>query len=279
MKHIKGIIILAVCLMVLGFSVSVLFGIWCMYQEGASEYKGLRGFAEEESETETDASGAVKKKNKVIIDFDSLKEINGDIVAWIRCEELGIDYPVVQGTDNSYYLTHTFLGEEHISGCIFMDCVNKPDITDDNTILYGHNMKDGSMFGSFNQFREDTATVFLYTPDGEFTYQIVDNQVVDVGDEKYFRTVYSAEDFVALSETIAAHTGNALVRGEHLLTLSTCNGNASRRHLILCREVTGTDEKETETTDEAIQAEAGQAETAAAAQEEMQKETPAVEAK
>lgn len=67
MEHIKGIMILAVCLMVLGFSVSVLFGIWCMYQEGASEYKGLRGFAEEESETETDASGAVKKKNKVLV--------------------------------------------------------------------------------------------------------------------------------------------------------------------------------------------------------------------
>ncbi len=151
MKYIKEIMILAICLMVLGFSASVLFGIWYMYQEGVSEYRGLQEFAEEESEADADDSGVVKKKTAV--DFDSLKEINGDIVAWIKCKELGINYPVVQGTDNSYYLTHTFSGEEHISGCIFMDCVNKTDFTDDNTILYGHNMKDGSMFGSFSHKR------------------------------------------------------------------------------------------------------------------------------
>lgn len=106
MKYIKEIMILAICLMVLGFSASVLFGIWCMYQEGVSEYRGLQEFAEEESEADADDSGVVKKKTAV--DFDSLKEINGDIVAWIKCKELGINYPVVQGTDNSYYLTHTF---------------------------------------------------------------------------------------------------------------------------------------------------------------------------
>ncbi|WP_373213651.1 class B sortase [Ruminococcus sp. 5_1_39BFAA] len=279
MKYIKEIMILAICLMVLGFSASVLFGIWCMYQEGVSEYRGLQEFAEEESEADADDSGVVKKKTAV--DFDSLKEINGDIVAWIKCKELGINYPVVQGTDNSYYLTHTFSGEEHISGCIFMDCVNKPDFTDDNTILYGHNMKDGSMFGSFSQFMEETATVFLYTPEGEFIYQIIDDQMVDVSEGKYFRTVYSTEDFASLSETIAAHTGNALVRGEHLLTLSTCNGNANRRHLILCKEVTETNEKQMEegTAGEVIQIEAGQEETTATAQKGAAKETQEAETK
>ena len=247
-----------------------------MYQEGVSEYKGLQEFAEEESETETDESGAVKKRTEV--DFDSLKEINGDIVAWIRCRELGLDYPVVQGTDNSYYLTHTFSGEEHISGCIFMDCVNKPDFTDDNTILYGHNMKDGSMFGSFNQFGADTATVFLYTPDGKAAYQIIDNRIVDVEDEKYFRTAYSTEDFGDLSETIAAHTGNALVRGEHLLTLSTCNGNASRRHLILCKDVKEmeeTEKMEIGPSDGVIQIETGQMEATAEVQDETPEKTQA----
>lgn len=263
MRHIKEIMILAVCLMMLGFSASVLFGIWCMYQEGVSEYKGLQELAKEEEENETDDTGAVKKKDKAAVDFEALKEINEDIVAWVRCKELGIDYPVVQGKDNSYYLTHTFSGEEHISGCIFMDCINEPDFTDDNTILYGHNMKDGSMFGSIHQFRMDTATVFLYTPEGTDTYEVIDNLVVDVSDEKYFRTVYSTEDFGALSEDVAVRTGKTLEQGEHLLTLSTCNGNASKRHLILCRKAAeaGEDETETRETDPLLQIETQHTET------------------
>lgn len=190
MKYIKEIMILAICLMVLGFSASVLFGIWCMYQEGVSEYRGLQEFAEEESEADADDSGVVKKKTAV--DFDSLKEINGDIVAWIKCKEM-----------------------------------------------------------------------------------------VDVSEGKYFRTVYSTEDFASLSEAIAAHTGNALVRGEHLLTLSTCNGNANRRHLILCKEVTETNEKQMEegTAGEVIQIEAGQEETTATAQKGAAKETQEAETK
>lgn len=271
MKHIKEVMILAVCLMVLGFSASVLFGIWCMYQEGVSEYKGLQEFAEEESET--DDSGAVKKR--VEVDFDSLKKINGDIVAWIKCKELGIDYPVVQGKDNEYYLTHTFTGEEHISGCVFMDCLNEADFTDDNTILYGHNMKDGSMFGSFNQFKEKEAAVFIYTPEENFVYQIVDDRIVDVTESMYFRIVYGADDFVSLSETVAGHTGVQLTKEDHLLTLSTCNGNASKRHIILCKRVEEAEEKETEMADGVIQIEP----ELTTAGEEVSEETQAAETK
>ncbi len=148
---------------------------------------------------------------------------------------------------NSYYLTHIFSGEEHISGCIFMDCINEPDFTDDNTILYGQNMKDGSMFGSIQRFQADTATVFLYTPEETDTYEVIDNLVADVRDEKYFRTVYSKEDFDALSEDVAVRTENRQGYGEHLLTLSTCNGNASKRHLILCRKAAEAGEEETDT--------------------------------
>lgn len=261
MRHVKEILILVVCLMIFGFSASVLFGIWCMYQEGVSEYQGLQEFAKEE--TETDGTGAVKRKDQEVVDFEALREINGDIAAWIRCKELGIDYPVVQGTDNTYYLTHTFSDEEHISGCIFMDCINEPDFTDDNTILYGQNMKDGSMFGSIHQFRPDAATVYLYTPEGTDVYEVLDSLVVNANDEKYFRTVYSTEDFNALSEAVAQQTGKALEQGEHLLTLSTCNGNDSKRRLILCRKAAGADEPETAGADPVVQTDTQQRETVA----------------
>lgn len=237
MRHIKGVMILAVCLMMLGFSVSLLFGIWCMYQEGVQEYKGLQEYVEEESETETDDLGAVKNTSRIEVDFPALKEINGEIVAWIKCEALGLDYPVVQGSDNEYYLNHTFSGEEHISGCIFMDCLNTADFTDDNTILYGHNMKDGSMFGSFNQLTEEDAAVSIYTPEETHTYQIIDNRIVDVSEKLYFRIVYGSGEFLELSQMVAEHTGAKITNGDHLLTLSTCNGDASKRHIIICKKV------------------------------------------
>lgn len=87
--------------------------------------------------------------------------------------------------------------------------------------------------------------------------------MVDVSDEKYFRTVYSTEDFGALSEAVAVRTGKTLEQGEHLLTLSTCNGNASKRHLILCRKVVkaGKDETETRGTDPLLQIETQHMET------------------
>lgn len=235
MKHEKMILVLCVCLLVLGFGVSALVGIWRMYQEGTREYKGLQEFVSEE--TETDESGQAKDTKKVEVDFASLKEINKDLVAWIRCEALGLDYPVVQGKDNDYYLDHTFSGEEHISGCIFMDCGNKADFTDDNTILYGHNMKDGSMFGLLGGTADGEIRLFLYTENGVDTYQIVDNRTVAVTEALYFRLVYGADAFEELSAAVAAHTGTALVKGEHLLTLSTCNGNTEKRHIILLRKV------------------------------------------
>lgn len=236
MKHEKMILVLCACLMVLGFGVSALVGIWRMYQEGTQEYKGLQEFVSEE--TETDESGTAKDTKKVEVDFASLKKINKDLVAWIRCEALGLDYPVVQGEDNDYYLNHTFSGEEHISGCIFMDCGNKADFTDDNTILYAHNMKDGSMFGSLGDTADGEIRLFLYTEEEVDTYQIVDNRTVAVTEPIYFRLVYGADAFEELSAAVAAHTGIILVKGEHLLTLSTCNGNAEKRHIVLLRKVT-----------------------------------------
>lgn len=237
MRHIKGVMILAVCLMMLGFSVSLLFGIWCMYHEGIQEYKGLQEYVEGESEIETDDLGTVKNTGRIEVDFPALEEINGEIVAWIKCEALGLDYPVVQGSDNEYYLNHTFSGEEHISGCIFMDCLNTSDFTDDNTIFYGHNMKDGSMFGSFNQLTEENAKVFLCTPKETYTYEIIDNRIVDVSEKLYFRIVYGSGEFLELSQMVAEHTGAQLIEGDQLLTLSTCNGDASKRHIILYKRM------------------------------------------
>lgn len=93
----------------------------------------------------------------VLIRFDELKEQNPDIVAWIRSdnpESTGIDYLVLYSGDNEKYLRRDLYGEEHIAGSIFLEGLNQPDFTDYYTILYGHNMNDGSMFGGLKKYKE-----------------------------------------------------------------------------------------------------------------------------
>lgn len=237
MKHTRVILILAVCLTALSFSSCVLLDIWCTYRKGNQDYKELQKYVIKEIETEEIDTGEVIEHENVQVDFPSLKELNADIVGWIKCEELGLDYPVVQGNDNEYYLNHTFLGEEHISGCIFMDAANLADLTDDNTILYGSNMKDGSMFGSFSQTDTDGLEVLFLTMDGNHVYKLMDDRKVAADDDIYFRTAYSREDFEALCSAIAEETGNQPVWGEHLLTLCTNNTKNDGRHLLIFAEI------------------------------------------
>ena len=93
----------------------------------------------------------------MMIRFDELREENPDIVAWIRSddpENTGIDYPVFYSGDNEKYLRRDLYGKSHIAGSIFLEGLNRPDFTDYYTVIYGHNMNDGSMFGGLKKYRK-----------------------------------------------------------------------------------------------------------------------------
>ena len=89
------------------------------------------------------------------VDWDELKSVNSDIVGWIYVEaQSGISYPICQTTDNEYYLHRTFRKEPIFAGAIFEDFCNSPEFSDPNTIVYGHNMKSGSMFAMLKRLKE-----------------------------------------------------------------------------------------------------------------------------
>lgn len=112
------------------------------------------------------------------IDFESLWETNQDVYAWITIPGTAIDYPILQHeADDSYYLDYTIDGLKGYPGCIYTERVNSKDFTDNNTVIYGHNMRNGTMFTDLHKFREadffaTNDTVYIYTPKKQFTYKI-----------------------------------------------------------------------------------------------------------
>jgi len=120
---------------------------------------------------------SLEKAQKRRINFPALKKRNSQIVAWISIPNMPVDYAVVKGNDNSYYLTHDALKKKSTSGAIFLDSKLKSDFTNADSIVYGHDMYDGSMFGSLikyrnKPFRDKHQYIFVYTPYATKKYQV-----------------------------------------------------------------------------------------------------------
>lgn len=166
-----------------------LFRIINEYGKAMREYEELQEYVDDSLKKESDETED-EKPQKTSIDFQALKEINPDIVAWIRIPGV-LDYPVVQGKDNQYYLSHTFQKNHNIAGSIFLDYRNSSNFTDSKNIIYGHNMKDGSMFHVLQNFQEidfyqKNREILLYLPDGSVqSYKIVACEEVRAAGEVY----------------------------------------------------------------------------------------------
>lgn len=123
----------------------------------------------------------IKDEKEVVdyeIDFDNLLKINSDIVAWIYLPDTNINYPIVQGSDNDFYLNHGFQKEFNYAGAIFMDYRSNNDFTDNNTIIYGHNMWHDTMFTHIEKMKDETffknhPYVYIYTKDGNYRGEVI----------------------------------------------------------------------------------------------------------
>lgn len=174
------------------------------------------------------------------VNFKELQAINPEVIGWIRVGGCGISYPVAQTDNNDFYLHHTFRKEAVFSGCIFENCDNSKFFTDQNTIIYGHNMKDGSMFASLRKFWEEDAIknpyFWVFTPDFIYQYRIFSCSIVSkVGDP--YRTRFLTEDFQSFIDKCKSASevdcGNVDVTvDDRIVTLSTCTGNDSTRRIV-----------------------------------------------
>lgn len=180
-----------------------------------------------------------KLKNPV--NFAELQGINPEVIGWIRVGAVNISYPVAQAADNEYYLHRTFKKVDNFAGCIFENCDNSPYFTDQNTIIYGHNMKNGSMFGQLKKFSEQETLdknpyFWIFTKDFIYQYRIFSSSVVSkIGDPYIVR--FSEEDFQKfIDKSIASSEidcGDVTVTtNDRIVTLSTCTGNDATRRIL-----------------------------------------------
>ena len=146
--------ILAVCafaaaILLIGF----IAGTWWMEKKAEQEYLAMQ----EKNAEKRQKVPEEEKKIDIPVDFDSLQKENPDIYAWITIPDTVIDYPIVQSSeDNAYYLNHSAEKTDSVSGAIYSENYNKKNFDDPITLLYGHNMKDGSMFAGLHKYEEDT---------------------------------------------------------------------------------------------------------------------------
>ena len=166
------------------------------------------------------------------VNFDELKQQYPDVVGWLKVDDLDISYPIVQTADNDHYLNHDATGAPSIDGAIFLDCRNSSFSDDLHSLLYGHNMLDGSMFGTLQKYTDEQfykdgkGTFVIYAPTGAYQYEIFAVQVVDADDEAYtvgYKTAEVYDAFVRnLKEGSMYDTGVELGNLDHVVTLSTC---------------------------------------------------------
>lgn len=195
-----------------------------IYKQENIEHNKLVGQA-----ASSEKNREVKKDNQLA----NLRKINADTVGWLTIKDTVIDYPVVQATDNEYYLHHDFNKKESKAGSIYMDFRNTADPLMEHTILYGHSMRDGSMFRSLLSYKdqgylEKHPTIIFNSLDGNHTWEIFSVYVTST-EFYYIDTEFSSnEDYQSFLDKITKKSYfnrdiDPVTYKDKILTLSTCS--------------------------------------------------------
>lgn len=254
MKRVVHTCIMLIALAVLCYSAYRIYLIQKGYSDGDALYQKVQEqavqitmseVAEEDSVDTEPAKESKKEKEKTDkkkenisfpkanIDFAYLKKINPDICGWIYLEDSVIHYPVVQGSDNETYLKQAYDKSSSYFGSIFMDMRNDNDFTNQNTIIYGHNMKNGSMFGTLKRYQEEEfyqkhKYFYIFTEDKMYRYRVCAVYTTTADSDVYTMAYDTKEDWLAYEQSIldrsCVDTGVSLGEKDRIITLSTCHG-------------------------------------------------------
>ena len=248
-------IALIVAIAVFCYAAFNLYHIDTEYKKGTDEYNQIEEMAVTERDADSgEAAGPnAQLKPPIEVDFDKLKSVNEDVVGWIYVDALpDISYPIVKGKDNQTYLHQTYEKNYNFAGTIFVDYENSGDFSDCNTLVYGHNMKNGSMFGHLKKFREDDRLYkqdkyfWILTPERNYRYEIISAYTTGVNSDTYTLFKGPGEEFEKYLETIKGYSeiqtdDTDLTIKDKIVTLSTCTGNESTRFVVQGKRVDAED--------------------------------------
>lgn len=186
--------------------------------------------------------------NKYNVDFKALKQKNSDTIAWLKVNGTDIEYPVVKTTNNDYYMTHSFDKNYNTAGWVFIDYKNKLDGTDNNMVIYAHNRRDGSMFGTLKniltqewQNNKENFIIPFITENEKSEYQVF--SVYEIESEDYYITTNFAtnSEFQEFINKIKARSEKDfnidVTTDDSILTLSTCADNNKYRVVLHAKKI------------------------------------------
>lgn len=202
--------------------------------------------------TAEETPGSASKS--ILPGYETLVQINPQIKGWIAIPDTSISFPLLQGEDNDYYLKHDIYGQANRYGSIFVDCDADLYGSESNLIIYGHHMRDGSMFGGLKAYREESyyrehPSFFLYLPEEEREYEIIavlHNDIFSREQEPFQYYDYAhilneemfAEYYRGIKEYALYDTGVSASYGDELVTLCTCDyGGREQRLLVVGRRL------------------------------------------
>lgn len=247
MKRVLLIVLLAVFVFSVGTLAVTLYQYRIgdeFYDQAASEYLTEGSAPDSGKEQTEDAAGETEQTPEteeaekrepvlapVVVDFASLREVNPDVTGWLYCEDTVINYPVLHGADDDMYLHHLYDGSYCYGGSLFVEAENLADFADYNTIIYGHNMRNGTMFGTLDEwadqeYYEAHPVFWLLTPERDYRVDILAGYTTSAYSDTY--TIFGGEGpeldayLNAGLEQSVIETGVAPEPGSRYVLFSTC---------------------------------------------------------
>lgn len=208
--------------------------------------KTVKTESEEATAEEEPTLPPISYEIPIRVDFDALQQEASDTVAWLYCADTLINNAVVQGEDNEYYVYRLPDGTSNANGSLFMDFRNTPDLSDRNTIIYGHNMQSGNMFGTLTKYKNQAyydahPTLWLLTAERAYRVDLIAG-LVTASDSDAYEVFDTDEEFRSFLEaavensTFASQTGIDGV--DRIVTLSTCSYEYATARYVLIGSLT-----------------------------------------
>lgn len=242
-RNVLRFVLIVLVAVVFAYSLYQVISTLHDYSEGSKTYDSLTAeiITTNTIDSSSDETETQTEQTPITVDFNSLLDQNSDVVGWIYCENTPINYPVLQSSDNNYYLRRMIDKKYNIAGSVFMDYRCQADLSSLNTIIYGHNMKNDTMFGTFTEYKKQSyydehPVLWLLTPEQDYKIELIAGYVTPSTSDVYKDFYIKDELNTHIKDSIEKSTfisGVNIAEVDNIVTLSTCSYEYSTARYVL----------------------------------------------